>query len=92
MSNAVHADTLALVDAMKSRGVRAFHVGDVRVEFVSEPSKLEAASSPAPAPAPAPAADRTHCACGHALTDHQNGMCVAIGGGCDSEACEDKET
>ena len=70
-----HAATLALVDAMKSRGVRSFAVGDVRVEFAPpEPAPLKDDKKP----------DAEECPCGHGLHAHNAGLCLL---GCALEKC-----
>lgn len=85
MTSAEREWYLAVTDAMKSRGVRSFEVaGKLRVEFgdaAAAPSKSDAKLTP----------EDERCACGHLLTDHQNGLCVAMGGGCDPAQCEAKE-
>lgn len=77
-----HAATLALVDAMKARGVRSFTVGDTRVEF-----------GPADAPLSKPdaaAGDDGVCNCGCPLAGHMGGMCVTAG--CEPSKCAEKKT
>lgn len=71
---------LALVDEMKRRGVRAFALPGIHVEF--------APASPDVAPMRAvdkPAADEERCACGHEFHAHNGGLCLH---GCSSEKCE----
>jgi hypothetical protein len=71
-----HAATLALVDAMKARGVRSFAVGDVRVEFgPAEPAPLPDDKS----------VDEDVCACGHHKgIEHDGPVCLR---GCPVESC-----
>lgn len=76
-----HATTLALVDAMKARGVRSFVVGDVKVEFGPAEASLKSE--------PGAAVDTTHCACGCPLAGHMGGMCVTAG--CSPERCSEKK-
>ena len=76
-----HATTLALVDAMKARGVRSFTVGDTRVEFGP------AAEAPLRPDSKAPSED-DRCACGHEQSDHMNGLCCR--NDCDPAKCAEK--
>ncbi len=63
------AELSKLTDAMKARGVRAFEVDGIRVEFHA----VDAAPMD-----PLPLADDgpTKCKCGHAPYEHQNGLCL----------------
>lgn len=75
-----HATTLALVDAMRARGVRTFTArGDLlHVEFgpVETPLRPETKGM---------AADPERCACGCPLAGHMGGMCVTAG--CEPAKC-----
>jgi hypothetical protein len=77
-----HASVLALVDAMKARGVRSFTVGDMRVEFGAPEAPLSPELS-------GPAADIEQCACGCPLAGHMGGMCVTAG--CEPSKCAEKK-
>lgn len=79
-----HAATLALVDAMKAKGVRSFTVGDVRVEFGPSDAPLSKIDAPG-------AAEGENCkGCGCPLAGHMGGMCVTAG--CAPEKCAEKKT
>jgi hypothetical protein len=64
-----HAAALLLVDEMKRRGVRAFQIGDVHVEFATVAAPEPTLKSDKGAP------DADVCGCGHSLSDHVNGLC-----------------
>lgn len=69
---------LKLVDEMRQRGVTKFTVGDVSAEFAPAEVKM---------PTTKPV-DEDMCKCGHSLSvEHMNGVCIAVGGGCDPRAC-----
>lgn len=76
-----HVATLALVDAMKARGVRSFKVGDVEAEFGPVETPLSKPDANA-------AVDNERCRCGCPLHGHVGGMCVT--GGCSPEKCAEK--
>lgn len=76
-------EALMLVDEMRKRGVRSFTIGNVSCEFApAEPTHV----------AQPKAVDEDLCKCGHSLSaEHQNGFCIAQGGGCDPTKCAPAE-
>ena len=80
MSHPDNAAVLALVDAMKARGVRTFSAHGVSVEF--GPAEVALKSDGA-------RVDADACACGHDYAAHSPMGCTM---GCDLEKCAPKET
>lgn len=79
----------ALVDLLKSKGVRRFRSGGVYSsgnEFVRLELEFEPTIVDHPDAKPAPDPDR--CACGHMAHEHSNGLCLH---GCEPEACAPPE-
>lgn len=67
---------IALTDAMKSRGVKSFAMGDMSVDFAAPEVAL---------PKTEKKVDDEKCRCGHHLLDeHQNGLCIR---NCDPLTC-----
>lgn len=78
-----HVSALRLVDEMRSRGVLRFTIGDVSAEFAPVEPKHVPMAKPI---------DPDLCRCGHSLNnEHNNGLCIAHGGGCDPVKCAPAE-
>lgn len=79
----------ALIDLLKSKGIRHFKSGGVYLsgnEFVRLELEFEPTVVDHPEAKPAPDPDR--CACGHMAHEHSNGLCLH---GCEPEACAPPE-
>lgn len=81
-----HISALRLVDEMRKRGVSRFTIGDVSAEF----HPTEPGARPLPAPRPGDE-ESDFCRCRHLKTEHTNGLCTAVGGGCEPSVCAGPE-
>lgn len=71
----------ALIDLLRSKGVRVYRASETTTELELEPTVVEhRAEKQQP--------DPDLCSCGHLSHEHQDGLCLM---GCDADACAPRE-